>query len=136
MLHQQLLQKYYEIMAFNQMEKDIPLGSISPNSSGAHLVKPVKDLDVAHGNAIVTSVNAMTASSATPLTESLYEAYRYFKGQSPMFGGPTYQTKESVISTALVPRYVTEGVDTSADSLTGGLYKSPITATWSRSHSK
>ena len=117
------------VMAFNQMEKDIPLGSISPNSSGAHLVKPVKDLDVAHGNAIVTSVNAMTASSATPLTESLYEAYRYFKGQSPMFGGPTYQTKESVISTALVPRYVTEGVDTSADSLTGGLYKSPITAT-------
>lgn len=118
------------LMSFNQLEKEIPSGATSGNSSGAHLVKAVKNLDAAHRDALKSSINALTASSATPLTESLYEAYRYFKGQSPVFGGATYQAKEAKNS----PRngstvYVTEGIDTSSDALTGGNYKSPITDT-------
>lgn len=116
------------VMAFNEAEKDIPLGALAGNSSGAHLIKAVKDLDIAHGNAIVTSINSLLATSATPLTESVYEAYRYFRGEVPLFGGPAYQAKESIKSIPANLRYVTTGIDTSADALTGGKYKSPLTA--------
>lgn len=117
------------VMAFNEAEKDIPSGALAGNSSGAHLVKAVKDLDTTHGNAIISSVNALLATSATPLTESLYEAYRYFRGDAPLFGGPVYQAKESIKSTVAVPRYVTAGIDVSSDALNGGVYRSPITET-------
>jgi type IV pilus assembly protein PilY1 len=117
------------LMAFNQLEKDIPSGATSGNSSGAHLVKAVKDLSTTHGNSLIASVNALSASSATPLTESLYESYLYFKGGVPVFGGTTYQAKEAANSTVANPRYVTEGLDTSTDALSGLTYKSPIIET-------
>lgn len=118
------------LMSFNQMEKDVPTGALVGNSSGAHLVRAVKDLDTAQRSALKTGINNLSASSATPLTESLYEAYLYFKGDTPLFGGSAYQAKEAKNS----PRngttfYVTDGIDLSSDALSSGKYKSPITDT-------
>ncbi|MDB5812234.1 MAG: Tfp pilus assembly protein tip-associated adhesin PilY1-like protein [Betaproteobacteria bacterium] len=35
---------------------------------------------------LVTAIQAVVASSRTPLTETLYEAYRYFSGRAPVYG--------------------------------------------------
>lgn len=122
------------LMTFNQMEK-------AEHSSGAHLASAVKDLEpitvppspTPARTALINSVNAITASSATPLTESLYEAYRYFRGDTPWFGGSAsgtnYTTLESRSSMPGNLRYVTEGVDISADAIVAGAYKSPIAET-------
>lgn len=117
------------LMAFNQLEKAPATGKKTANSSGAHLVKAVTDLDDANRAAFITSINALNASSATPLTESLYESYLYFRGETPLFGGSAYQAKESALSTGSPVRYVTEGIDLSSDAIAAGKYKSPITAT-------
>ena len=115
------------LMSFNQMEK------ASLNSSGAHLDKAIAELDNTTRPALINSINALQASSATPLTESLYEAYRYFLGTSPWFGGSAsgtdYNLLESRLSTGSPMRYVTEGADTSSDALNAGLYRSPISYT-------
>lgn len=122
------------LMSFNQMEK------ASFNSSGAHLDKAIDDLGdtskpgdplLANRTALIASINALSASSATPLTETLYEAYRYFRGDAPWYGGNAsgtdFRTIESKNSTGAPIRYVTEGVDTSTKALAGGSYVSPIT---------
>ena len=35
---------------------------------------------------LINTINGLTAASRTPLTESLYEAYRYFRGELPVYG--------------------------------------------------
>lgn len=111
------------LMSFNQMEK------VSRDSSGSHLVRAVVDLDATTRANLQSSINALTASSATPLTESLYEGYLYFRGDTPLYGGSTYQALESVASTSSSLRYVTEGIDLSASAIVASKYKSPITET-------
>ena len=35
---------------------------------------------------LINTINSLSAASRTPLTESLYEAYLYFRGEAPLFG--------------------------------------------------
>lgn len=35
---------------------------------------------------LIAKINSLVAASRTPLAESLYEAYRYFRGEAPVFG--------------------------------------------------
>lgn len=35
---------------------------------------------------LISAIQGVTASSRTPLTETMYEAYRYFSGRTPVFG--------------------------------------------------
>lgn len=58
---------------------------------------------------LVTAINNLTASGNTPLSETYYEAFRYYSGASPLFGSTTG----------------TAGV---AAAVSGGNYISPITA--------
>lgn len=124
------------IMAFNQMEKNDPY-----DSSGSHLVKAAVKLSFSTGGstadpeatvrqAMIDSINALKASSATPLSESLYESYLYFKGLAPKFGdnglGTGYAAVEAKGSTTTSPLYVTAGADVSSSAIAGGKYKSPI----------
>jgi len=51
-------------------------------------------------------LNNLTPSGNTPLTESLYEAYRYYSGETRLYGS---------------------GSSTDAGALSGGSYDSPIT---------
>ncbi len=61
---------------------------------------------------LIAALNSLTASSRTPLTESLYEAYRYFSGRSPKWGTSTATTSTAVS--------VTTGRDTTAICTTTG----------------
>jgi type IV pilus assembly protein PilY1 len=56
--------------------------------------------------ALIAAINAVTAAARTPLTESIYEAYRYFSGRAPKWG-----TSTAVDSASNV---VTLGRDTTA----------------------
>lgn len=40
----------------------------------------------ANRSTLVAKINSLVAAARTPLTESLYEAYRYFRGEAPVFG--------------------------------------------------
>lgn len=104
------------LMSFNQMENASPR-----NSPGAHLDKAIVDLTDLSKSALVSRINALNASAATPLTESLYEAYLYFQGKTPKFG--------TLTTTAKIGGVINAGVDSSADAMTGSAYKSPITQT-------
>jgi len=112
------------LMSFNQMDN-----TAAANSSGAHLDMAITDLDATTRVSLINAINALLASSATPLTESVFESYRYFKGLSPLFGGATYQAQQSRFSTAGNLRYVTEGIDLSTNAVQNSLYKSPIQQT-------
>ena len=72
------------------------------------------------------AINAAVAAARTPLTESLYEAYRYYSGRTPRFG--------TLTASAIIGGTVTQGRDTlavctgvSADCPFGaGRYRSPM----------
>ncbi len=76
--------------------------------------------------ALNVAVNAVVAAARTPLTESLYEAYRYYSGRTPRFG--------TLTASALIGGTVTQGRDTLAvcpGAVAGcpygaGFYRSPM----------
>ncbi|CAG0929771.1 MAG: hypothetical protein EFKGCFLK_01966 [Rhodocyclaceae bacterium] len=51
-----------------------------PPCSGSELT------DYANRAVLIGKINNLVAASRTPLAESLYEAYRYFRGEAPVFG--------------------------------------------------
>jgi len=79
---------------------------------------------------LVTKIQGVVASSRSPLTESLYEAYRYFSGRAPVFG--------KLSTTAQSGGTVSAGYDTSVGTNSdatpntiylmnsGGTYNSPM----------
>ncbi|HUY04343.1 MAG TPA: hypothetical protein VMV33_13755 [Rhodocyclaceae bacterium] len=44
------------------------------------------DAALANRQVLIGKINGLVATAQTPLTESLYEAYRYFRGDAPDFG--------------------------------------------------
>ena len=54
----------------------------------------------AYGNrqSLVTAIQAVVASSRTPLTETLYEAYRYFAGRTPVWGTSNLPASSGTVS--------------------------------------
>ena len=81
---------------------------------------------------LITAIQGVVASSRTPLTETLYEAYRYFSGRTPVFG--TLATVAQVGGTVSAARETSVG--TNADPVNvygnvyvtnaGGFYNSPM----------
>ncbi|MBU2707409.1 VWA domain-containing protein [Zooshikella marina] len=57
------------------------------HSSGGKIYKPVKELTASYKTELVNAVNALNATTWTPLSETLYEAYLYYNGKKPEFGG-------------------------------------------------
>ncbi|MEM9601942.1 MAG: hypothetical protein AAGA11_03710 [Pseudomonadota bacterium] len=83
-------------------------------SSGATIVRPVRDNRlVANRTEFENTVNALPASGVTPLAEGLYEVYRYYRGESRLFGSST---------------------GTHPDAISGSNYISPIDHECQRSH--
>lgn len=70
------------LMAFNPVQQ---VGS-AYKTKGAYLVKAVKDLDASSAGELISAINQLDASAHTPLTESLYESYLYYKGSGIYFG--------------------------------------------------
>ena len=63
-------------------------------SEGGRILKEVKDMDVGTNRAdLINAINAINATTWTPLGETLYEAGLYFKGDPSYFnGGVNYTT--------------------------------------------
>ena len=53
---------------------------------GGRIIAGVREMSAANRAALVTTINELTATTWTPLCESLFEAYRYFSG-GPVLGG-------------------------------------------------
>ena len=64
------------------------IGLMRLNSShGGPVIYPVTDVSGAGVvNGLTTTVSNLTADGSTPVTETLYEAMRYFRGQDVVFG--------------------------------------------------
>ena len=69
---------------------------------------------------LVTAIQGVVASSRTPLTETLYEAYRYFSGRTPVFG--TLATTAAVGGVVSAARETSVGVNTDPPSVSGNVY--------------
>jgi type IV pilus assembly protein PilY1 len=124
----------FGLMTFNSLPNDIALRS-SQGSQGGKIVYPIKrmgngatDTDYANRAALTTVINNQIAKAATPLSESLYEAYLYFSGRAPRFGTSAAITTN--FTAAAVPAVgggnVTDGADATA--VSAGRYVSPIMA--------
>lgn len=69
---------------------------------------------------LVTAIQGVVASSRTPLTETLYEAYRYFSGRTPVFG--TLATVAQGGGSVSAGRELSVGVNTDPPSVYGNVY--------------
>ena len=81
-------------------------------NDGGTLIQAIGDInDATHRQAFISRVQALNASGNTPLAESLYEAYRYFRGDPRELG------RTSASNTRR---------DTDGAALNGSSYRSPI----------
>ncbi len=106
----------FALMVFNMTDAGF-------NNEGGHIAFAMarmgsdsSDADYANRALLKNKINAMTAASRTPLTETLYEAYKYFRGEAPVFGHLSTQTATGIA--------VSDGFDTHA--WNGNEYKSPM----------
>jgi len=122
----------FGLETFNALPNDISLRS-TQGSQGGKIVFPVKrmgsnaaDTDFANRATLATVINNQLAKAATPLTESMYEAYLYYSGRAPRFGTSSAITAN--FTAAALPAVgggnVTDGADATA--VSGGNYVSPI----------
>jgi len=122
----------FGLETFNALPNDLTLRG-TQGSQGGKIVFPVKrmgsnaaDTDYANRAALVTVINNQLAKAATPLTESMYEAYLYYSGRAPRFGTSAAITANFTASAvaAVGGGNVTDGADATAVST--GSYVSPI----------
>ena len=73
----------FGLMAFN---------ANNSTPDGGRVLMRVANMDNARRTAMKNIVNSLNASTNTPLAETMWEAYRYFSGQSVTYGNPTTQT--------------------------------------------
>lgn len=117
---------------FNALPNDTTLRG-TQGSQGGKIVFPIKrmgngaaDSDYANRAALITVINSQLAKAATPLTESIYEAYLYFNGRAPRFGTASAITANFTASAlpAVGGGNVTDGADATA--VSAGKYVSPM----------
>jgi type IV pilus assembly protein PilY1 len=122
----------FGLETFNSLPNDITLRD-TQGSQGGKIVFPIKrmgssaaDTDYPNRAALISVINSQLAKAATPLSESLYEAYLYFNGRAPRFGTSTAITTN--FGAAALPAVgggnVTDGADATA--VSGANYVSPI----------
>lgn len=83
----------------------------SSNGVGGMVIAPLQDA-ATNADALTTSIDSLTASGTTPLSETLYESYLYYAGKKINFGKASTPTSS---------------VDSSRTSAGSDTYKSPIT---------
>jgi type IV pilus assembly protein PilY1 len=67
---------------------NVGLMTYSYGGSGGMVRDPVQSIDATGVRAtLVNTINSMVPAGDTPLSETLFEAYRYFSGGSVLFGG-------------------------------------------------
>ena len=87
--------------------------NVDENSNGGTVVESIENINAPGVRlGLINTLNTFQANATTPITESLYEAYRYFRGQSPEFID---------LSLPLASRNLTD-----PEALSGANYSSPI----------
>ncbi|HTO19475.1 MAG TPA: PilC/PilY family type IV pilus protein [Pseudomonas sp.] len=67
---------------------DVNVGLMRFNSTdGGRVLYPVQRLTSNNATTLKSAIDKVDTSDWTPLSETLYEAYRYLTGQSPVYGG-------------------------------------------------
>ena len=89
------------------------------NRDGGRIVSGVQEMTDANRTALIDTINSIDGETNTPLTESLFEAFRYYAGKSVLFGDND-SNYSSWYKGNKPPR------DTSIES--GGNYVSPISS--------
>jgi type IV pilus assembly protein PilY1 len=75
------------VMRFNQRDRDNGGTVEDDNYTGGLVTNAIKDISTGtHRAALTTSVDGFSGNTATMLSETLYEASRYWAGASPLFG--------------------------------------------------
>jgi type IV pilus assembly protein PilY1 len=90
-------------------------GNNDSNYGGGHVDVAIEDIATAKTK-IQNKLDTYTHQGGTPLTEVMYEAGRYYRGESPIFGNNSHPNNSV------------------SDSKTGGNYISPITAQCQKNH--
>lgn len=118
----------FGLMVFNKMDTNF-------NTQGGNVVYGIRPMgttcavgstagDCANRTELITRINGVVATSQTPLTETMFEAYRYFSGGAPYFGTPTSSGVTASTASARGGGQVTDGRDTSV--IDSGSYRSPM----------
>jgi hypothetical protein len=108
----------FALMVFNKTDAGFGNEGGHVAFAMARMGSDTGDPDYANRALLKNRINAMTAASRTPLTETMYEAYRYFRGEAPVYGH--LQT----LTASGIP--VSDGFD--ATSWNGTVYNSPMLA--------
>ena len=66
-------------------------------NTGGRVIVPVTPLTSSSRTTLTSAIDGLSASGFTPLSETLYEAYRYYSGQTPTYG----LSPNASVSTAL-----------------------------------
>lgn len=90
-------------------------------ANGGTVMHPVVDISLNRQDLFAT-MKTWSADGSTPLSESLYEAVRYFRGDTPVYGGTGDSSMEGT-TTLSGPVFDENGVES-----TGTRYKSPVDA--------
>lgn len=82
----------FGLMVYNKMPNDLTT-KLTQGSQGGNVVYAIRrmgvssaDSDYPNRTTLTTAINGVVATGTTPLTEVMYEAYRYFRGETPVFG--------------------------------------------------
>jgi type IV pilus assembly protein PilY1 len=85
----------FGLTVYNRMPTDVGVklteGSQGGNVAYAIRRMGVSSIDSDYGNRVTLSaaINGVVGTGTTPLTEVMYEAYLYFRGETPLFGTNT-----------------------------------------------
>ncbi|HTP40026.1 MAG TPA: hypothetical protein VMI92_10680 [Steroidobacteraceae bacterium] len=113
---------------------NVGLMTYSYSGSGGMVRKPILSIDAAGvKDALKSEINSMVPSGDTPLSETMYEAYRYYSGLGVVFGGSgsPYASTACTVGDTDAQGLFTGNCDTSvyypsaAASQSGGNYISP-----------
>ncbi|MCF1428128.1 MAG: rRNA (guanine-N1)-methyltransferase [Shewanella sp.] len=56
------------------------------NRDGGRIIAGIRDMDEDNRQTLLSTINSLPAETNTPLCETLYEVYRYYSGQSVLYG--------------------------------------------------
>lgn len=112
----------FGLMVYNKLPNDITIRN-TQGSQGGNIVYSIRrmgssetDSDYVNRASIARAINSVVATGTTPLTEVMYEAYLYFRGEPPLFGTDA--------TPAVGGGTVSAGSDPSA--IVAGKYDSPM----------
>lgn len=77
---------------FGMMNYNYDAPSETKTDSGGRVTFKIQDMNATTRASLHNVINSLTPSTNTPLTETLYEAYRYLSGQAVYYGNSTNPT--------------------------------------------